>query len=124
MKSDRQDKTSRHRAAHDTLRSHNDRLGALASIASRIGIYKDTRRLAREAMQAIADLMPIKAAILLLVERDTGSLYFHEGFNLPMEEAERFHRLRSWDDCIEGDVVRGIEDCVAIFVETSPKTPK
>ena len=79
---------------------------ALASIAARIGIYRDTRRLAREAMQAIADLMPIKAAILLLVDGRTGSLFFHEGFNLPMEEVERFHQLRSWDDCIEGEVVR------------------
>jgi signal transduction histidine kinase len=84
-------------------------LGALASIAARIGIYRDTRRLAREAMQAIADLMTIKSAILLLIDEKTGSLVFHEAFNLPVEDIRRYHRLTSWDDSIEGVVVRGKE---------------
>ena len=91
----------------DDLRSHNDRLGALASIAARIGVYQDTRRLAREAMQAIAALLPIKAALLLLLDSSTNSLVFHEAYNLPVEEIERLHTLISWDDCIEGEVVRG-----------------
>jgi signal transduction histidine kinase len=101
------DDISDHKAALDALRSHNDRLGALASIAARIGIYRDTRRLAREAMQAIADLLPIKAALLLLMDTGTNSLVFHEAYNLPVEEIERYHSMLSWDECIEGEVVRG-----------------
>jgi signal transduction histidine kinase len=93
----------------DTLGSSNNRLGALASVAIRIGIYRDTRRLAREAMQAIAHLLPIKAAFLLIVDSGTNSLVFHEAYNLPTEEIERFHHLLTWDECIEGEVVRGKE---------------
>ena len=105
--SDKQSDKSDRNEALETLKSHNDRLGALASIAARIGVYRDTRRLAREAMQAIADLMPIKAAILLLVDQETNTLIFHEAYNLPSEEIERYHSMSSWDDCIEGDVIRG-----------------
>ncbi len=98
-----------HKATLDALRSHNDRLGALASIAARIGIYRDTRRLAREAMQAIAALLPIKTALLLLKDGGGNTLVFHEAYNLPLEEIDRYHRLLSWDDCLEGEVVRGKE---------------
>lgn len=109
VKKDRPDAGSDHKAAPDVLKSHNDRLGALASIAARIGIYRDTHRMAREAMQAIADLIPIKTALLLLMEGDSGSLVFHEAFNLPQEEVQRYHDLLSWDECLEGEVVRGKE---------------
>ena len=85
MTSDTQDDTSGHKAALEALKFHNDRLGALASIGARIGIYQDTRRLAREAMQAIADLLPIKAAILLLMDNNSDTLIFHEAYNLPVE---------------------------------------
>jgi len=104
--SEKPDKSDDHKSVLAALRSHNDRLGALASIASRIGIYQDTRRLAREAMQAIADLLPIKAAILLLIDSSSGSLVFHEAYNLPSEQIERYQRLQTWDDCLEGEVVR------------------
>jgi signal transduction histidine kinase len=57
-------------------------------------------------MQAIADILPIKAALLLLTDSDTNSLVFHEAYNLPWEEVERYHQLLSWDECIEGDVIR------------------
>jgi len=112
--SDTSDDLSDNKTALNALRSHNDRLGALASIAARIGIYQDTRRLSREAMQAIADLLPIKTALLLLIDSSTNSLAFHEAYNLPSEEIERYHRLLTWDECIEGEVVRGKE---AVLIE-------
>ncbi len=107
MANDDTGNTFDHKAALEAVRSHGDRLGALASIAARIGVYQDTHRLAREAMQAIAQLLPIKAALLLLLDSSTNSLVFHEGYNLPVEEIERLHNLISWDECIEGEVVRG-----------------
>jgi signal transduction histidine kinase len=109
---------SDHKAALDALRSQNDRLGALASIAARIGVYRDTHRLAREAMQAIADLLPIKTAFLLLRDSGTNSLFLHEAYNLPWEEIERYHHLLSWDECIEGEVVRGKEPVLVEDVST------
>ncbi|UCF89554.1 MAG: hypothetical protein JSV70_04805, partial [bacterium] len=54
------DDRSNHIDGPKTLKSRADRLGALASIAARIGIYRDTHRLARESMQAIGDLLPIR----------------------------------------------------------------
>ncbi len=109
MTSKRRDDRSDHEAALKALQSQKDRLGALASIAARIGVYQDTHRLAREAMQAISDLLPIKTALLLLIDSETNSLVFHEAYNLPSEEIERYHRLLSWDECMEGEVVRGKE---------------
>jgi PAS domain S-box-containing protein len=97
---------SHHLDTLETLKSRSDRLGALASIASRISIYTDVQRLSREALQAVADLLPIKAGFLLLVSEDTGTLYFNEGFNLPVEKYEQFHSDRNWDDYLEGQVVR------------------
>ena len=88
------------------LRSHKDQLGALASIAARIGIYTDTGRLAREAMQAVADLLPIKTALLLLADQRSGSLTLEVAFNLPREELDRFQGSAAWDNGIEGEVVR------------------
>jgi signal transduction histidine kinase len=105
LTSDKQDDTSGHEVPVETLKFHNDRLGALASIGARIGIYHDTRRLAREAMQAIADLLPIKAAILLLMDNSSNTLVFHEAYNLPVEQVERYNRLTNWNDSIEGGVV-------------------
>jgi len=107
--SNRSGDMSDYKAALDALRSQSDRLGALASIAARISVYRDTRRLAQEAMQAIADLLPIKTAFLLLIDSGTNSLILHEAYNLPWEEVERYHHLLSWDECIEGEVVRGKE---------------
>lgn len=96
-------------------------MGGLASIAARIGIYQDTRRLAREAMQAIADLLTIKTAILLLIDHDTDSLVFHEAYNLPVEEVERYNRLESWSDSIEGLVVSGKEPVLIEDVSTDSR---
>ncbi len=90
----------------EALRSHNDRLGALASIAARLGVYRDMHRLSREAMQAIADILPIKSAFLLLADRETGTLALHEAFNLPSEALARYHTDTGWNDCLEGEVLR------------------
>ncbi len=106
---------------NDGMRSYNDRLGALASIAVRIGIYRDTRRLAQEAMQAIADLLPIKTALLLLVDKNTSLPVFHEAFNIPPEEIQRYHHLRSWDECMEGEVFRGKEAILIQDVSTDAR---
>lgn len=118
MTSNKPGDRSDHKEALDALRSHDNRLGALASIAARMGIYQDTRRLAREAMQAIADLLPIKAALLLLIDSGTNSLVFHEAYNLPVEEVERYLQMRGWDECIEGEVVRGKEPVLIEDVST------
>lgn len=106
---------------NDGMRSYNDRLGALASIAVRIGIYRDTRRLAREAMQAIADLLPIKTALLLLIDKHKGLPVFHEAYNISPEEIERYHHLGSWDECMEGEVVRGKEAILIQDVSTDAR---
>ena len=100
------DDRSRDRKAFDSVKSQNDRLGALASIAARIGIYRDTRRLAREAVQAIADLLPIDEVLLLLIDKDTNSLVFHEGFSLLTDDVGRYKRETIWDDSMAGEVVR------------------
>jgi signal transduction histidine kinase len=119
--SNRRDDRSDHEAALEALRSQKDRLGALASIAARIGVYQDTHRLAREAMQAISDLLPIKTALLLLTDSGTNSLVFHEAYNLPSEEVERYHRLLSWDECLEGEVVRGKEPVLVVDVSINTR---
>ncbi|MDF1525984.1 MAG: ATP-binding protein [bacterium] len=113
--------TNDYKNGRDSLSSPDHRLGALASIAARIGVYQDTRRLAREAMQAIADILPIKAAFFLLSDSNTNSLVFHEGYNLPVEETQRLHTLISWDDCIEGEVVRGEKSILIEDVSTETR---
>jgi PAS domain S-box-containing protein len=107
----------------DTLRilkSHSDRLGALASIASRISIYSDIQRLSREALQAVAHMVPIKSGFLLLISEETGALTFHEGFNLPQKDHERYHADTSWDHCLEGQVIR---DKSTFLIEDVSKKP-
>jgi PAS domain S-box-containing protein len=104
----------------DTLRSRNDRLGALASIAARISIYGDTHRLAREAMQAIADLLPIQGALFMLIDPATGQLVPHEGYNITRQEMNRYHADTSWEECLEGRVVR---EKGAILVEDVSADP-
>jgi len=113
--------TNDHKNGMDSFGSPDHRMGALASIAARIGVYQDTRRLAREAMQAIADLLPIKAAFFLLSDSNTNSLFFHEAYNLPWEEVERYHRLLSWDQCIEGEVLRGKKSILIEDVSTEAR---
>jgi len=105
----------------EALRSRNDRLGALASIAARISAYGDTHRLAREAMQAIADLLPVQSAFLMLIEPDTGQLIPHEGYNVPVEEMKRYHADSSWEGCLEGRVVR---EKGAILIEDVSADPR
>lgn len=93
-------------SANSDAHSRNDRLGALASIAARLSVYGDTRRLAREAMQAVADLLPVSSAFLMLIDPDTAQLQLHEGYNIPREEMESYHAETAWEDCLEGRVVR------------------
>jgi signal transduction histidine kinase len=121
LTSDRQNDTSGHEATLETLKFHNDRLGALASIGARIGVYQDTRRLAREAMQAIADLLPIKTAVLLLMDNSSNSLVFHEAYNLPVEQVERYNQLYDWNDSIEGGVVLRKEPVLIEDVSTDSR---
>ncbi|MDF1534873.1 MAG: ATP-binding protein [bacterium] len=112
---------SPYQSALDTLRSRNDRLGALASIAARISVYGDTRQLAREAMQAVADLLPVKNAFLILLDSVTGQLALLEGYNIPYQEMDRYHIETSWEDCLEGRVVR---EKGAILIEDVSADPQ
>ena len=105
----------------EALRSRNDRLGALASIAARISVYGDTHRLAREAMQAIADLLPIQGALFMLIDPATGQLVPHEGHNIPRKEMDRYHADTSWEKCLEGRVVREKGAILVEDVSTDPK---
>jgi PAS domain S-box-containing protein len=104
-----------------TLRSRNDRLGALASISSRISVYGDTHRLASEAMQAIADLMPVQSALFMLIDPVTGQLMPHEGYNISRREMDRYHADTSWEERLEGRVIR---EKGAILVEDVSADPK
>jgi PAS domain S-box-containing protein len=88
------------------LKSRSDHLGVLASIASRTALFTDTQKLFRETLQAVSSLLPIKAGFLLLINEETGSLTFNEGFNLTQKEYDQFSSEKSWDDCLEGQVVR------------------
>ena len=113
----------RDRKAFDPTRSQTDRLGALASIAARIGVYRDTRRLAREAVQAIADLLPIDEVLLLLIDKNTNSLVFHEGFSLLTEDVGRYKRETIWDESMAGEVVRRREPILVEDASISGKAP-
>ncbi|UCG37741.1 MAG: PAS domain S-box protein, partial [bacterium] len=97
----------------EALKSRSDRLGALASIAARIGVYTDSHRLALEAMEAISRLLPIRAGFLLLLDPESGELRLHEAFNLPRGDRELYHAEPGWDQCLEGHVVR---EKVAILI--------
>lgn len=88
------------------LKSRSDHLGVLASIASRTALFTDTKKLFRETLQAVSSLLPIRAGFLLLINEETGSLAFNEGFNLPQKEYDQYSSDNRWDDCLEGQVVR------------------
>lgn len=96
---------TRYDQAIEELKSRNDRLGALASMAGRIATYTDTRKLAREALQAAMDLLPVKAGIILLVSPATGLLEPHEFLNVSPETRDSLAR-KGWNNLIEAEVVR------------------
>jgi PAS domain S-box-containing protein len=105
----------------DELKSRSDRLGALASLAARIGTYRDPSRLAREGLSVISELTRITQGFILLIDEVTGKLKLHSSFNLDKEELEAFQQDTGWEYCTEG---RAIEEKVPILVRETGTDPK
>ncbi|UCF31591.1 MAG: PAS domain-containing sensor histidine kinase [bacterium] len=106
--------------AMEILKSQNDRLGALAGIAGRVATYTDTKKLAREALQALTDLLPVKAGTILLLDPATGELRLHESINIPSEINEALSR-QGWNNLIEGEVVR---DRVPVLIDDMSRSER
>lgn len=111
---------SHRREITDQLKSRSDRLGALASLAARIGTYRDPLRLAYESLSVIAELTMITCGFILILDEETGRLRLHSSLNLDEDALIVFQDGEGWESCLEG---RAIREKVPIMVRPAGDDP-
>ena len=88
-----------------TLKSRNDRLGTLATLAGNIGHYSDTGSLADIALEVAQQLIPTSSGLVLQTSPTTGNLEIVSALNLPDTLLEELNEA-GFDSLLESKVAR------------------